>query len=106
MAPVIYRGSGVDQTDHKLLVQALRTVLVDGAGGERGAAGGMGSDLFRACAALYGLLLDHPIDEWGRCRSCRRPGLMFGARWQACRVGHGHRPGIPCCRFACRAGWG
>lgn len=46
----------------------------------------MGSDLFRACAALYGLLLDHPIDEWGRCRSCRRPGLVLGARWQSCRV--------------------
>ncbi|MGH3772169.1 MAG: hypothetical protein ACRDRW_12365 [Pseudonocardiaceae bacterium] len=66
----------------------LLKVLVDGVRAGRGGAGGIGSVPFRACVALYGLLLDHPVDEWGRCRSCRWPGSVFGARWRQCQV-HG-----------------
>ncbi len=71
------------QTSRDPLCRTLRTVLVDGV-----RAGGIGSVPLRACVVLYGLLLEHPVDQWGRCRSCRRPGSVFGARWRQCRV-HG-----------------
>ncbi|MGH3772116.1 MAG: hypothetical protein ACRDRW_12095 [Pseudonocardiaceae bacterium] len=48
--------------------------------------GGIGSVECRAVVALYSLLLDHPVDQWGRCRSCRRPGSVFGAQWRQCQV--------------------
>ncbi|MBV8542956.1 MAG: hypothetical protein JO268_20890 [Pseudonocardiales bacterium] len=86
--PVFRSGSSGYQTSRNPLCQVLCEVLVDGVRAGRGAAGGIGSVPFRACAALYGLLLDHPVDEWGRCRSCRRPGSVFGSRWRHCQV-HG-----------------
>jgi hypothetical protein len=64
----------------------LRGVLLDGVQAGPGAANGIGSIQFRASATLYGLLLDHPVDQWGRCRSCRRPGSVFGSRWRHCQV--------------------
>lgn len=50
------------------------------------AAQGIGSVQDRAVAALYFVLLDHPVDQHGRCRSCRRPGATFGSRRHLCRV--------------------
>ena len=67
------------------LPEALRSVLVaaaqPGSGGE-----GIDSVQYRAGAALYALLADHPVDRRGRCRSCRRPGVVLGLRRRPCRV--------------------
>lgn len=71
------------------MCDALRELLreaVDSGGG-----GGLmpfGSVPCRVVAALYMLLLNHPVDRRGRCRSCRRPGAVLGRRWRRCRV-HG-----------------
>lgn len=86
MTPMTRGGPAVRQTSHDPLCQMLRKVLVDGAQAGRGAAGGIGSIPLRACAALYELLLEHPIDQWDRCRSCRRPGSVLGSRWRPCEV--------------------
>jgi hypothetical protein len=83
---VIRGGSCVDQTNHDLLRRMLREVLVAGVQAGPRAVGGIGSVSLRACAALCELLREHPIDQWGRCRSCRWPGSVFGGRWQPCRV--------------------
>ncbi|MGH3869824.1 MAG: hypothetical protein ACRDQ4_27735 [Pseudonocardiaceae bacterium] len=83
---VIRGGSGVDQTNHGLLRRMLLAVLVAGAQAGPRAPGGIGSVPLRACAALWELLGEHPVDQWGRCRSCRWPGSVFGPRWQSCRV--------------------
>jgi hypothetical protein len=79
------RPSGY-QASHDPLCQMLRTVLVDGTRAGRGAAGGIGSVECRAVLTLYSLLVDHPVDRWGRCRSCRAPGSVLGARWRPCQV--------------------
>lgn len=71
------------------LREVLRGVLVAAVEPGPGTAGGMDSIQSRACAALYALLMAHPVDRRGRCRSCRRPGvvvLRLGRR--RCRV-HG-----------------
>lgn len=86
MTPVIRSGPSVYQTSHDLLCQVLRKVLVDVVQAGRGAAGGIGSVECQAVATLYMLLMDHPIDRRGRCRSCRRPGAVFGSRWRRCQV--------------------
>ncbi len=72
----------VYQTSHDQLCRLLRKVLADGVHAGRGVAGGIGSVQFRVSAALYALLLAHPLDQQGRCRSCR--GLVFG--WRRCWV--------------------
>jgi hypothetical protein len=64
----------------------LRKVVADSERAGRGAAGGIGSVACRAVVALYSLLMDHAVDQWGRCRSCRRPGSLFGVRWRPCQV--------------------
>jgi hypothetical protein len=61
-------------------------VVADKERAGRGAADGVGSVECRAMVALYSLLMDHRIDQWGRCQSCRRPGSVFGARWRPCQV--------------------
>ncbi|MGH3801891.1 MAG: hypothetical protein ACRDTD_17505 [Pseudonocardiaceae bacterium] len=78
----------VHQTSYRVVCEVLRRVLVAAVQAGPGAAGGIGSVECQAVAALYLLLLDHPIDRWGRCRSCRRLGAVFGPRWRHCRV-HG-----------------
>lgn len=83
---MIRRGASRHQTSYDPLCHALGKVLADGGRSGRGVAGGVGSVPFRACVALYLLLLDHPVDQWGRCRSCRRPGSVLGARWRQCQV--------------------
>lgn len=70
----------VYQSSHDLMCQSLRKVLVDGVQAGRGAAGGIGSVRCRVSAALYALLMAHPVDREGRCRSCRGPGAVFGRR--------------------------
>ncbi|MGH3811391.1 MAG: hypothetical protein ACRDUV_02900, partial [Pseudonocardiaceae bacterium] len=62
MTSVIRSGSSVYQTSYDLLCRLLRTALVDGVQAGRSSAGGIGSVQFRACATVYGLLLDHPDD--------------------------------------------
>lgn len=72
--------------DDDPLREALRGVLVAAVESEPGAAGGMDSIQSRACAALYALLMAHPVDRQGRCRSCRRPGAVLGMRHRRCRM--------------------
>jgi hypothetical protein len=59
---------------------ALRGVLLAAVESGPIAAGGIDSIQRRACAVLYSLLMDHPVDQRGRCQSCRRPGVVFGFR--------------------------
>lgn len=70
----------VEQTSHRLVCEALRETVRAGPG----AIEGVGSIRYRASALLYLLLLQHPIDEHGRCRSC--PGVMTGLRARPCRI--------------------
>ena len=76
----------VPQTSYDLMCRVLRQMLRDAVQAGPGAAGGIGIVECQAVAALYLLLMDHPIDQRGRCRSCRRPGAVFGSRWRCCRV--------------------
>ena len=75
-------GWTIDQTSHRLLCDALRETVHAGPG----AVDWPGSIRYRASAVLYMLLLDHPIDRRGRCRSCRRSGAMIGLRRRPCRI--------------------
>ncbi|MGH3916624.1 MAG: hypothetical protein ACRDTC_24910, partial [Pseudonocardiaceae bacterium] len=79
-------GPTVQQISYALACELLRRVLRPVlASGHAGVSGVLGVEQ-RACAGLFTLLLDHPIDRRGRCRSCRRPGAIFGRRWQRCGV--------------------
>lgn len=80
MNPTDYRAS------HQLICELLRGILRDAVQAGPGAAGGISSVECQAVLTLYMLLMDHPIDRRGRCRSCRRPGAVFGPRWRRCRV--------------------
>lgn len=83
-----------DQASSKLVSKALRDVLRAAVESGPGATDGIesihcrASATFhcRASATLYGLLTDHPVDQRGRCRSCRRSGGMLGLRRRVCRV--------------------
>lgn len=74
------------QTSNELLRETLGTVLLAAVRAGPGVAQGISSVQCRAVAALYLILLNHPIDRRGRCRSCRRPGAVFGRRYRRCRV--------------------
>lgn len=84
--PVTSRGQTVDQTSHQLMCDALRGVLLRAVHAGLGALDGIGSIQCQASAVLYLLLRDHPIDRRGRCRSCRRSGVMVGLRRRCCRI--------------------
>jgi hypothetical protein len=84
--PVMSTGRTVTQTSHHLLCDALRGVLHEAVHAGPGALEGIGSIQCQASVVLYLLLRDHPIDQQGRCRSCRRSGAMVGARRQRCRI--------------------
>lgn len=73
------------QRNCRVLSAVLNRFVASEVESSRGA-GGIGSIEGRAMVTLYSLLREHPIDEWGRCRSCRRPGSVFGARWRPCRL--------------------
>ena len=74
----------VHQTSHELLREALRAGLAAAVGSGRD--GGISSTQCRASAALYALLGDHPVDQRGRCRSCRSLRELLGRRSRICRV--------------------
>lgn len=82
------RGRSVHQTSQHLNCETLRDALRSRRDSGRGDRSAIGSIPWRAVAALYMLLLDHPVDRRGRCRSCRRPAAVLGRRWRRCRV-HG-----------------
>jgi hypothetical protein len=72
------------QREYRALCEALRTFVLSEVSSQ--GAGRVRSLDHRAMVTLYSLLVDHPIDPWGRCRSCRRPGSVFGVRWRPCQV--------------------
>jgi hypothetical protein len=74
------------QTSYNLACEMLRGVLRDSAQAGSCAEEGIGSIRCRASGALYALLLAHPIDERGRCLSCRRSGVVLMLRRQRCGV--------------------
>lgn len=78
------RGRSIEQTSHRLIRDALRETLRQAMRTNSGTAGGIDSIEGRATAVLYTLLLQHPIDQRGRCRSCRGATAMIGLR--RCRV--------------------
>jgi hypothetical protein len=69
-----------NQMSYRLICHMLRGVLRDHA-----ESGEVDSPECRAVAALYTLLLTHPIDRRGRCLSCRRAGMVFRRR-RPCRI--------------------
>lgn len=73
----------VRQTSYHLVCEVVRAALIDAVESGPGA---VGLVQHRAMAALYKVLLDHPVDRRGRCRSCRRPGAVLGRRRRRCRV--------------------
>ncbi len=64
----------------------LRGVLHTVVDSRSGAVDAVDRIWWRAGAVLYLLLRDHPIDRWGRCRSCRQAGTIHGFRRRRCRV--------------------
>ncbi|MGH3770899.1 MAG: hypothetical protein ACRDRW_05810 [Pseudonocardiaceae bacterium] len=74
------------QATYDVMYTALRQVLREGVQARPGAAEGLDSLPCRVSGALYALLMAHPIDRHGRCRSCRRPGSVLGRRRQDCVV--------------------
>ncbi|MDQ2883639.1 MAG: hypothetical protein M3Y48_21405 [Actinomycetota bacterium] len=76
----------MDQTSYRIICEELRGVLRQVVRAGPDAVEGIGSIRCQASAVLYTLLLDHPIDRRGRCRSCRRPGAMVGLRRRPCRI--------------------
>lgn len=78
MSPVACHAS------YSFMCQALRGFLVDVV--ESRDHDVVDTIAFRASATLYAMLLNHPIDEKGRCRSCRRSAAGFGRRRRRCRV--------------------
>jgi hypothetical protein len=80
------RGQTVHQISHHLMCDALSETLRQAVRARPSAAEGISSIGCRATAVLYSLLLDHPIDRRGRCRSCRRrhEDALLGIR--GCRI--------------------
>lgn len=77
-------GPSVYQTTYALLCDTVRGLLRDAVESRHG--GWIGSLEYRATGALYTLLAAHTVDRWGRCRSCRRRGILVGHRSRRCRV--------------------
>jgi hypothetical protein len=74
------------QASYNVTCEALRKVLRDAGQVDAGQVDSVSGVPWRFCAALYSLLLDHPVDHRGRCRSCRRPGAVLGFRRRRCQV--------------------
>ena len=70
------------QTTHAVVRRELRAGLLDTH--DRPGAEGVGSVVYRAAAALYALLLEHPVDRRGRCCLCRRSTAVL--RRRHCRI--------------------
>lgn len=86
MGLVIRRGGSVYQANDEFMCKVLCQALADGVRAGLGSAEGIGSLRCRVSGALYVLLLIHQVDEQGRCRSCRRPGAVFGWHRRPCEV--------------------
>ncbi|MGH3829045.1 MAG: hypothetical protein ACRDRS_01125 [Pseudonocardiaceae bacterium] len=69
-----------DQISHRLMRDALREFLLTAARTRPGALEGISSVGSQASAVLYTLLIEHPIDQRGRCGSCRWSSTMLGLR--------------------------
>jgi hypothetical protein len=78
-------GRNVYQTSYTTMCELLRRVLGNAVEPAPGTTDGIGSVACRATAGLYALLMDHPINRRGRCRSCRRSGALL-RRPRRCRV--------------------
>ncbi|MGH3915509.1 MAG: hypothetical protein ACRDTC_19195, partial [Pseudonocardiaceae bacterium] len=76
----------VNQLRHQELCAVLRAALVEAVRAGRRAADGIGTISGRALATLYLILMSHPVDRRGRCRSCRHPGTVHSRRRRRCRV--------------------
>ena len=72
------------QTEHGVLREMLHRFLVDTVQSPRGVAG-CGQVVCGAVAVLDSLLAAHPVDQRGRCRSCRYPRWL-GRRPPVCVV--------------------
>lgn len=83
---MISRGPSVQQITHELMCAALRTALRSAVDTDRDDLRELDSMGGRAIAALYMIMMSHPVDRRGRCRSCRRPGALVGRRSRRCRV--------------------
>lgn len=68
--------------------EALRGALLAALRPGPGSQEEIDSILHRAGATLYSLMADYPVNQRGRCRSCRGPGTVLGLRRRRCRV-HG-----------------
>ena len=79
-------GWTVDQTSHRLVCDLLRGALRQTADAGPSAVEEISPILYRASAVLYLLLIDHPVDQRGRCRSCPRPGTITTLRRRPCRI--------------------
>lgn len=84
--PMISKGLTVYQTSYRLLRERLRGVLGAVVESKADTEVGTGSVPWLACAALYSLVEEHPVDRRGRCRSCRRPGALLGWVRRRCQV--------------------
>jgi hypothetical protein len=82
--PTTSRGRTVDQISYRLMCDALRGFLRRAVKAGPGAVEGINSIGCWASAVLYTLLLDHPVDRQGRCRSCRRSNAMI--RLPRCQI--------------------
>jgi hypothetical protein len=76
----------VHQVSYTLAGELLRGVLWDQVEPGPDSADEGASVSWRACAALYALSRNHPIDRRGRCRSCRRPGAIVVPLRRRCQV--------------------
>ena len=70
----------VEQTNHRLICDALREALRAGPG----AVEKVGSLRYRASTVLYLLLLEHSLEGRGRCWSC--PGVLSWLRPRPCQI--------------------
>jgi hypothetical protein len=81
-----WKGHNGAHPDCDPLRQMLRTVLLDRMRAGRDTTGRIGTLECRAVLTLYSLLTEHPVDQWGRCQSCRHPGWMLLPQWWPYRV--------------------
>ncbi|HET9257526.1 MAG TPA: hypothetical protein VFO16_20315 [Pseudonocardiaceae bacterium] len=73
------------QASYHAMCEVLRGALARGVQAGHGP-DDIGSVSWRVGGALYALLLAHPIDRQGRCRSCRRRGAVLRLFAERCHV--------------------
>ena len=71
---------------HQVSYGWLCEVLRGAVQAEAASGPGIGTIECRATAALNALLAAHPVDRRGRCRSCRRPGALWGRGRRTCLI--------------------